>query len=160
MKLNKRQYDKLNKIYNNIIIKAEDYGILPKCFNGSITDYKELVRCYNDLGNNGKVITFYSNVSNLFKLNNFNVIWEDEHKINYLITLDDINFLGRSKEEIKNICNKWTVKELKDYCKNNNYNMCINSKFKKNDYINLLIQLNTNKSYIDYCNFLDSKINI
>ena len=157
MKLNKRQYDKLNKIYNNIIIKAEDYGILPKNF--SLADYKELVRCYNDLGNNGKVITFYYNVSNLFKLNNFN-IKKDEHGINYIITLEDINFLGRSKEEIKNICNKWTVKELKDYCKNNNYNMCINSKFKKNDYINLLIQLNTNKSYIDYCNFLDSKINI
>ena len=128
MKLNKRQYDKLNKIYNNIIIKAEDYGILPKNF--SLADYKEFVRCYNDLGNNGKVITFYSNVSNIFKLNNFN-IKKDNHGINYIITLDDINFLGRSKEEIKNICNKWTVKELKDYCKNNNYNMCINSKFKK-----------------------------
>ena len=157
MKLNKRQYDKLNKIYNNIIIKAEDYGILPKNF--SLADYKEFVRCYNDLGNNGKAITFCSNVSNLFKLNNFN-IKKDEHGINYIITLEDINFLGYSKEEIKNICNKWTVKELKDYCKNNNYNMCINSKFKKNDYINLLIQLNTNKSYIDYCNFLGSKINI
>lgn len=129
MKLNKRQYDKLSKIYSNIIIKAEDYGILPKNF--SLVDYKEFVRCYNDLGNNGKVITCYSNVSNLFKLNNFNVIWEDENKINYLITLEDINFLGYSEEEIKNICNKWTVKELKDYCKNNNYNMCINSKFKK-----------------------------
>ena len=157
MKLNKRQYDKLNKIYNNIIIKAEDYGILPKNF--SLADYKEFVRCYNDLGNNGKVITFCSNVSNIFKLNNFNIN-KDNHGINYIITLEDINFLGRSKEEIKNICNKWTVKELKDYCKNNNYNMCINSKFKKNDYINLLIQLNTNKSYIDYCNFLGSKINI
>ena len=157
MKLNKRQYDKLNKIYNNIIIKAEDYGILPKNF--SLADYKEFVRCYNDLGNNGKAITFCSNVSYLFKLNNFN-IKKDNHGINYIITLEDINFLGCSKEEIKNICNKWTVKELKDYCKNNNYNMCINSKFKKNDYINLLIQLNTNKSYIDYCNFLGSKINI
>ena len=157
MKLNKRQYDKLNKIYNNIIIKAEDYGILPKNF--SLADYKEFVRCYNDLGNNGEAITFCSNVSNIFKLNNFN-IKKDKHGINYIITLEDINFLGCSKEEIKNICNKWTVKELKDYCKNNNYNMCINSKFKKNDYINLLIQLNTNKSYIDYCNFLGSKINI
>ena len=157
MKLNKRQYDKLNKIYNNIIIKAKDYGILQKNF--SLADYKEFVRCYNDLGNNGKAITFCSNVSNIFKLNNFN-IKKDKHGINYIITLEDINFLGYSKEEIKNICNKWTVKELKDYCKNNNYNMCINSKFKKNDYINLLIQLNTNKSYIDYCNFLGSKINI
>ena len=157
MKLNKRQYDKLNKVYNNIIIKAEDYGILPKNF--SLADYKEFVRCYNDLGNNGEAITFCSNVSNIFKLNNFN-IKKDKHGINYIITLEDINFLGCSKEEIKNICNKWTVKELKDYCKNNNYNMCINSKFKKNDYINLLIQLNTNKSYIDYCNFLGSKINI
>ena len=128
MKLNKRQYDKLNKIYNNIIIKAEDYGILPKNF--SISDYKELVRCYNDLGNNGKAITFYSNVNNIFKLNNFN-IKKDKHGINYIITLEDINFLGYSKEEIKNICNKWTVKQLKEYCKNNNYNMCINSKFKK-----------------------------
>ena len=157
MKLNKRQYDKLNKIYNNIIIKAEDYGILPQNF--SLAHYKEFVRCYNDLGNNGKVITFCSNVSNIFKLNNFN-IKKDKHGINYIITLEDINFLGYSKEEIKNICNKWTVKELKDYCKNDNYNMCINSKFKKNDYINLLTQLNTNKSYIDYCNFLGSKINI
>ena len=157
MKLNKRQYDKLNKIYNNIIIKAKDYGILQKNF--SLADYKEFVRCYNDLGNNGKAITFCSNVSNIFKLNNFN-IKKDKHGINYIITLEDINFLGYSKEEIKNICNKWTVKELKDYCKNNNYNMCINSKFKKNDYINLLTQLNANKSYIDYCNFLGSKINI
>ena len=128
MKLNKRQYDKLNKIYNNIIIKAEDYGILPKNF--SLADYKELVRCYNDLGNNGKAITFCSNVSNIFKLNNFNIN-KDKHGINYIITLEDINFSGYSKEEIKNICNKWIVKELKDYCKNNNYNMCINSKFKK-----------------------------
>ena len=79
MKLNKRQYDKLNKIYNNIIIKAEDYGILPKNF--SLADYKEFVRCYNDLGNNGKAITFCSNVSNIFKLNNFN-IKKDNHGIN------------------------------------------------------------------------------
>lgn len=155
MKLNKNQYNKLNAV-KCIIDKVDEYGILPKCFNGSITDYKELVRCYNDLVNNGKVITFYSNVSNLFKLNNFNVIWEDEHKINYIITLDDLKFIGMQKEEILSICNKWTVKQLKEYCKNNNYNMCINSKFKKKDYIDLIVKLNTNKDFIYYNKFIDS----
>ena len=155
MKLNKNQYNKLNAV-KCIIDKVDEYGILPKCFNGSITDYKELVRCYNDLGNNGKAITFYTNVQKLFKYLNFNTRFEDENKINYIITLDDLKFIGMQKEEILSICNKWTVKQLKEYCKNNNYNMCINSKFKKKDYIDLIVKLNTNKDFIHYNKFINS----
>lgn len=152
MKLNKNQYNKLNAV-KCIIDKVDEYEILPKDF--SITDYRELVRCYNSLGKNGKAITFYTNVQKLFKYLNFNTS-EDENKINYIITLDDLNFMEMQKEEILSICNKWTVKQLKEYCINNNYSMCINSKFKKKDYIDLIVKLNTNKDFIHYNKFINS----
>lgn len=155
MKLTKNQYNKLNKV-KSIIENAEETGKLPKCFNDSLTDFYELVRCYNSLGNTGRAITLYTNPATLFKSLNFNVRFYDETKINYIITLDDLKFIGMQKEEILSICNKWTVKQLKEYCTNNNYNMCINSKFKKKDYIDLIVKLNTNKDFIHYNKFIDS----
>ena len=158
MKLNKRQYEKLDNIYKKLIDIDISFRDLQK-YNLSLSDYREFIECYNYLGNTGKAITYYSNIVSVFEKFNFNTNLMDDG-VNFIVTLDDKkhDLNGKTKEEILNYIkeNKLTINDLKNICKENF--METHSKWKKTDYIDAIIFRFTNKTLVNHLKFIDSFI--
>ncbi len=70
---------KVRKILEDIYYYGKMHG-LTSCEASTLTD------CYNELCKTGKTKTFQSSIAVFFEKKGFSVCFEDENRINYIIT--------------------------------------------------------------------------